>query len=126
MGQQYSGKLYGQDAGKRAKGRPMSDSGTKARFYHSVKDAHMAHVIKVDIEADTYLRTLLIHGARSAILAAQRKARQADRWLTKLPQRRNPNVVAVAMANKNARTILALLAHDREFRPAYMTAKAIM
>lgn len=73
---------------------------------------------------DTYLRTLLIHGARSAILAAQRKVQQADIWLTKLLQRRSPNVVAVALANKNARIIWALLAHDREFRPDYMTAKA--
>lgn len=73
---------------------------------------------------DTYLRTLLIHGARSAILAAQRKAQQADSWLTKLLQRRSPNVVAVALANKNARIIWALLAHGREYRPDYMTAKA--
>ena len=54
MGQQCSDKLDGQDAGKRAKGRPMSDSGTKARFYHAVKDAHMAHVIKVDLKAELF------------------------------------------------------------------------
>jgi len=30
------------------------------------------------------------------------------------------NVAAVALANKNARTILALLAHEREFRPDYV------
>jgi transposase len=54
MGQKNSDKLDGQDAGKRAKGRPMSDSGTKARFYHAVKDAHMAHVIKVDLKADLF------------------------------------------------------------------------
>ena len=54
MGQQCGDKLDGQDAGKRAKGRPMSDSGTKARFYHAVKDAHMAHVIKVDLKAELF------------------------------------------------------------------------
>ena len=58
MGQQCSGKLDGQDAGKRAKGRPMSDSGTKARFYHAVKDAHMAHVIKVDLKAELFSYTI--------------------------------------------------------------------
>jgi hypothetical protein len=53
LGQHCSVKLDDQDesqhAGKKKKpkGRPMSDSGTKARFYHAVKDAHMAHVIKV-------------------------------------------------------------------------------
>jgi transposase len=68
---------------------------------------------------DVYLRTLLIHGARSVILAAQRKVGAADTWLGHLLQRRHLNVAAVALANKNARTVWALLAHDREFRPDY-------
>ncbi len=63
MGQQCSDKLDGQDESQRAgkkkgKGRPMSDSGTKARFYHAVKDAHMAHVIKVDLKADLFSYTI--------------------------------------------------------------------
>jgi hypothetical protein len=44
--------------GKRSKGRPMSDSGTKSRFYHAVKDAHMAHVIKVDLKAELFSYTI--------------------------------------------------------------------
>ena len=68
---------------------------------------------------DTYLRTLLIHGARSAIVAALRKEKP-NVWLTGLLGRRHPNVAAVALANKNARTIWALLAHEREFRPDYV------
>lgn len=67
---------------------------------------------------DSYLRTLLIHGARAVIVQAQRKA-HGDSWLLKLIQRRNTNVAAVALANKNARVIWALLAHDREFRVDY-------
>jgi transposase len=63
MGQQCSDKLDGQEAGKRegqkqSKGRPMSDSSTKARFYHAVKDAHMAHVIKVDLKAELFSYTI--------------------------------------------------------------------
>lgn len=60
LGQQCSVKLDEQDesqnAGKKkkTKGRPMSDSGTKARFYHAVKDAHLAHVIKVDLKAELF------------------------------------------------------------------------
>jgi transposase len=68
---------------------------------------------------DTYLRTLLIHGARSAIVAAQRTGK-LNVWLSGLLTRRHPNIAAVALANKNARTIWALLAHEREFRPDYM------
>jgi transposase len=63
MGQQCAGKLDGQDESQRAgkkksKGRPMSDSGVKARFYHAVKDAHMAHVIKVDLKAELFSYTI--------------------------------------------------------------------
>ena len=65
---------------------------------------------------DTYLRTLLIHGARSVILRAGKKV---GGWLPTLIARRNPNVAAVALANKNARIVWALLAHDREFRPEF-------
>jgi len=60
LGQQCSVKLDEQDESQRAgikkksKGRPMSDSGTKARFYHAVKDAHMAHVIKVDLKDELF------------------------------------------------------------------------
>jgi transposase len=59
LGQQCSVKLDEQDESqrtstKKSKGRPMSDSGTKARFYHAVKDAHMAHVIKVDLKAELF------------------------------------------------------------------------
>lgn len=68
---------------------------------------------------DVYLRTLLIHGARSVILAAQRKATTADTWLGSLLRRRHLNVAAVALANKNARTVWALLAHEREFQRDY-------
>jgi len=39
--------------------------------------------------------------------------------LAKLLDRRHPNIAAVALANKNARTVWALLAHSREFRADY-------
>jgi len=63
MGQQCSVTLDEQDESKRQgkkgrKGRPMSDSGTKARFYHAVKDAHLAHVIKVDLKAELFSYTI--------------------------------------------------------------------
>ena len=66
------------------------------------------------------MRTLLIHGARSAIVAAQRKAVNTNVWLASLLNRRPPNVAAVAFAKKNVRTVWALLAHGREFQPTYV------
>src|SRR5271168_574834 len=80
-------------------------------------------LLGISKRGDTYLRTLLIHGARSVMQAANRK-QQKGGWLHELLQRRNANVAAVALANKNARIIWALLAHGREFRPDYTPATA--
>jgi transposase len=76
-------------------------------------------LLSISKRGDVYLRTLLIHGARSAILAAQRKAVATNVWLADMLKRRHPNVAAVALANKNARTVWALLAHGREFKADY-------
>jgi transposase len=76
-------------------------------------------LLGISKRGDVYLRTLLIHGARSAIVAAQRKAVNTNVWLAGLLGRRHPNVAAVALANKNVRTVWALLAHGREFRADY-------
>ena len=77
-------------------------------------------LLGISKRGDAYLRTLLIHGARSAILAAQRKAVNTNMWLAGLLDRRHPNVAAVALANKNVRTVWALLAHGRQFRANYV------
>ena len=68
---------------------------------------------------DTYLRTLLIHGARSVLS----HAKETDTWLQHIGKRRPPNVVAVALANKMARTIWALLAHERSYEKNYVSTK---
>ncbi|WP_031407186.1 IS1634 family transposase [Thiomonas sp. FB-Cd] len=54
LGQQWSGTLDAQDAGERRRGRPLSDSGATARFYHAVKEANMAHVVKVDLQGKLF------------------------------------------------------------------------
>ena len=77
-------------------------------------------LLGISKRGDVYRRTLLIHGARSAILAAQRKAVNTNVWLAGLLDRRHPNVAAVALANKNVRTVWALLAHGRQFRANYV------
>ena len=79
------------------------------------------NLLGISKRGDTYLRTLLIHGARAVIRHAERKL-DAQGWLHKLLARRNKNVAAVALANKNARIVWALLARDREFRSDYAAA----
>ena len=58
LGQQWGGKLDAQDAGVKRRGRPLSDSGVKARFYHAVKEANLAHLIKVDLKAEAFSFTI--------------------------------------------------------------------
>lgn len=72
-------------------------------------------LLGISKRGDVYLRTLLIHGARSAI---QNQKEHAP-WLTQLLLRRPRNAVVVALANKMARTIWALLAHDRTYDRNY-------
>jgi len=77
-----------------------SGTGGKARVGHLSK------------RGDPYLRTLLIHGARSVI----RHAKAKPKWLEQLLARRPMNVAVVALANKMARTAWALVAHGREYQ----------
>jgi transposase len=67
---------------------------------------------------DRYLRTLLIHGARAAVRSAEGKDDARSAWINRLRQRRGKNVAAVAVANKNARILWALLAKDAPYRKA--------
>lgn len=81
-------------------------------------------LLGISKRGDVYLRTLLIHGARSAILAARRQGECKNVWLANLLNRRHANIAAVALANKNVRTVWALLAHGRDFKADYMPARA--
>jgi len=66
---------------------------------------------------DTYLRTLLIHGARAVLT----HAKEPGPWVEQMKKRRPTNVVIVALANKMARTIWAVLAHDRQYQKDYVS-----
>lgn len=81
-------------------------------------------LLGISKRGDVYLRTLLIHGARSVLFHRMRQAEHQDGWLMRLRARRNPNVAAVALANKNARVVWALLAHGRQYSGAPALASA--
>ncbi|MER9876833.1 IS110 family transposase [Mesorhizobium sp. M0195] len=68
-----------------------------------------ARLFGISKRGDRYLRTLMIHGARAALGKAAGKQDPRSLWLSKLRQRRHPNVAAVALANKNARIVWAML-----------------
>ncbi|AXK40555.1 IS110 family transposase [Crenobacter cavernae] len=83
------------------------------------------NLLGISKRGDTYLRTLLIHGARAVIFQAARKTEPdaTCNWVNQVVNRRNKNVAAVALANKNARIVWALLAHDRQYQAGYAPIK---
>jgi transposase len=68
---------------------------------------------------DTYLRTLLVHGARCIIY----RAKEPGQWVEQIKQWRPLNVVIVAMANKLARIIWAVMAHQQPYCANYASKK---
>ena len=77
-------------------------------------------LLGISKRGDVYLRTLLCHGARSVIT----HQKERGPWLDKLLARRPFNAATVALANKMARTIWALLAHDRMYEKGYVAKAA--
>jgi len=73
-------------------------------------------LLGISKHGDSYLRTLLIHGARSVIRTADKKTDPRSRWIVGVVARRHKNVAAVALANKNARIVWALLAKGDVYR----------
>jgi transposase len=88
-------------------------SGGRARLYGISK------------RGDRYLRTLLIHGARSALGRVRDKQDPRSLWLGKMRQRRHPNIVAVALANKNARIALELAHQRRHLRRKAFSSRSL-
>jgi transposase len=78
-------------------------------------------LLGISKRGDKYLRTLLIHGARSVLT----HTKSPPEWLSELMKRRPKNVAVVAMANKMARTIWALTAHERAYQPGVRESTCI-
>ena len=73
----------------------------------------LGHISK---RGDTYLRTLLIHGARAAINASKDKRDRRSQWIQCVAARRNRNIATVALANKNARIAWAILSREETYQ----------
>lgn len=78
---------------------------------------------RITKRGDDYLRTLLIQGAKSAVMTAPRRSDPISRWLTQLTERVGWQKAAVAMANKNARILWAVLTKGQRFDPAHRSLK---
>ncbi len=70
-------------------------------------------LLGISKRGDSYLRTLLIHGARSVVS----RVKEESSWLMGLIRRGGSNKACVALANKNARVLWALMAQGTEYQP---------
>lgn len=73
---------------------------------------------RISKRGDKYLRTLLVHGARSELMLTHKRIDNKSQWAERLKEKKSWNKTAVALANKHARIIWALLAKNEEFNPA--------
>jgi transposase len=74
-------------------------------------------LLGISKRGDTYLRTLLIQGAKSVLKVVDKKTDPRSLWLQNLCARKHKNIAAVALANKNARIAWALLSNETSYLP---------
>jgi transposase len=103
-----------------ANGRQMAASLGLTPKQHS--SGGKDRLLGITKRGDTYLRTILIHGARSMIRTAKHKEDRLSQWVTSLAIRRHPNVAAAALANKTARIAWAMLMHGTDYEPDRIAA----
>ena len=78
---------------------------------------------RITKRGDDYLRTLLIQGAKSAVMSAHKRSDRISQWLVQLKERVGWQKAVVALANKNARIVWAVLAKGRIFDPNHVSIK---
>jgi len=78
---------------------------------------------RITKRGDDYLRTLLIQGAKSAVMSADKRDDPTSRWLVQLAARVGWQKACVAMANKNARILWAVMTRDVAFDPRHVSVK---
>jgi transposase len=73
---------------------------------------------------DMYLRMLLIQAARSAVFSAQRRTDPISQWVQRLHERSGWQVATVALANKNARILWAVMSKGLDFDPSHVSRRS--
>lgn len=78
---------------------------------------------RITKRGDDYVRTLLVQGAKSAVMTAHKRRDRISQWLVQLTARVGWQKAAVALANKNARILWAVLASGGRFDANHVSLK---
>jgi transposase len=81
-------------------------------------------LLGISKRGDVYVRYLLIHGARAVVRCVDKKLDRKSNWINSLKERKGYNIAAVALANKTARTIWAILKNDSNYQLNYQPTVA--
>jgi len=102
------------------KGRDLSAALGVVPKQHSTGGRH--RLLGISKRGNKYLRSLLIHGARSVVNASTKKNDPLSLWIQRLVERRGKNRATVALANKLARVGWAVLTTGKTYQTGYATA----
>lgn len=78
---------------------------------------------RITRRGDSYLRSLLVQGAKSAVLTAHKRTDPISRWALALRERSGWQIAAVALANKNARILWAVMTRGQRYDAGHISVK---
>ena len=73
-------------------------------------------LLGISKRGDKYIRCLLVHGARSIVLHSSKKLDKRSLWVQQLKEKKGMNKTAVAVANRNARIIWAIVKNNSSYK----------
>ena len=79
-------------------------------------------LLGISKRGDSYLRKMLVHGARSVLCHIANKDDNLSNWLRQLSERKHFNIVTIALANKIARAAWAMINNDTQYDPRLIAA----
>ena len=101
----------------------MTCAAGKGRSLLTVRSMGMRRDLGGTKRGDNYLHSILIQGAKSALMSAHKRSDPISLWVTALRERSGWQKPAVALANKNARILWAVMTKGEAFNPRHVSVK---
>lgn len=81
-------------------------------------------ILGISKRGDRYVRQLLVHGARAALIFSDKRTDRLGKWAFQLREKKGWNKTAVALANKNARICWSILRWGTSYQHNHLPAAA--